>query len=192
MNRAFLIVAAAIFLLMAASCEENDERLAQFAEESVRQQAGQNREMVELNREVAQAHQDLIGLQQNLEEQQVGVNDQRDELESERREIAEQRHRDPLIAAAINNVGLVLACLIPLALAGYLLYCLWDRSDDEAVGELLIQELTTDRPLLLPLLQTDVARIENQCKTDPSSLTQADADQDEDSADRTSRLDPTT
>jgi DNA repair exonuclease SbcCD ATPase subunit len=151
MNRAFLIVAVAIFLLVMTSCDEDDERLAQFAAESVRQQAGQNREMSQLNREVAQAHQDLVGLQQNLEEQQVQVNHQRDELESERREIAKQRHRDPIIAAAINNVGLVLACLIPLALAGYLLYCLRNQDDDEAVGELLIQELTTDRPLLLPL-----------------------------------------
>lgn len=100
---------------------------------------------------IANAHQELIGLQHNLEEQQVQINNQRDQLESERREIANQRHRDPVIAAAISNVGLVLACLIPLTLAGYLLYCLRDRSDDEAVGELLIQELTSDRPLVLPL-----------------------------------------
>jgi hypothetical protein len=169
--------------VVVAGCEEDDERLARFAEESTRQQAGQNREMSQLNREVARAHQDLIGVQQNLEEQQVQVNDQRDELESERREIATQRHRDPLIAAAVNNVGLVLACLIPLALAGYLLYCLRDRSDDEAVGELLIRELTADRPLLLPPLRTDVGRIADQRNPDPPSLTQADAEQDEDSAD---------
>ena len=151
MNRALWIVAVAVFLVVVTSCDDEDDRLVQFAEESVRQQAGQNREMSQLNREVAQAHQGLINLQQNLEEQQVQVNHQREQLESERREIAKQRHRDPIIAAAINSVGLVLACLIPLALAGYLLYCLRDRSDDEAVGELLIQELTTDRPLVLPL-----------------------------------------
>jgi len=151
MNRALWIVAVPIFLAVAVGCEEDDERLAQFAEESVRQQAGQNREMSQLNREVAQAHQDLIGLQQNLEEQQVQVNYQRDEMESERREIAKHRHRDPIIAAAISNAGLTLACLIPLGLAGYLLYCLRSQDDDQAVGELLIQEITADRPLLLPL-----------------------------------------
>jgi TolA-binding protein len=152
MNRALFVVVAAILLFAMVSCEDSgDERLAWLAQESTRRQAEQNREMAQLNREVAQAHQELIGLQHNLEEQQVQVNQQRDRLESERREIARQRHRDPIIAAAISNVGLVLACLIPLALAGYLLYCLRDRSDDEAVGELLIQELTTDRPLVLPL-----------------------------------------
>ena len=153
MSRAlFVILVGAILVCAMMSCEDSgDERLAWYAQESTRQQAEQNREMAQLNREVAQAHQDLIGLQHNLEEQQVQVNRQRDQLESERRAIARQRHRDPIIAAAISNVGLVLACLIPLALAGYMLYCLRDRSDDEAVGELLIQELTTDRPLVLPL-----------------------------------------
>ena len=68
MNRALLIVAVAIFLVVMTSCDEDDERLAQFAEESVRQQAEQNREMSQLNREVAQAHQDLVGLQQNLDD----------------------------------------------------------------------------------------------------------------------------
>jgi hypothetical protein len=183
MNRALLIVAVAIFLLVMTSCDEDDERLAQFAAESVRQQAEQNREMSQLNREVAQSHQDLIGLQQNLEEQQVGVNHQRDQLESERHEIAKQRHRDPIIAAAINNVGLVLACLIPLGLAGYLLYCLRNQKDDPIVTELLIEEITSDQPTLLPSPQKDVARIEDQRKPDPPSLTQADADQEEDSPD---------
>jgi TolA-binding protein len=146
------VLVATILLLAMVSCEDNgDERLAWYAQESTRQQAEQNREMAQLNREVAQAYQELIGLQHNLEEQQVQLNDQRDQLESERRAIASHRHRDPIIAAAISNVGLVLACLIPLALAGYLLYCLRDRSDDEAVGELLIQELTSDQPLVLPL-----------------------------------------
>ena len=183
MSRTSLVLAVAVLLVPLTGCGPGDERLARLAEQSLHQQAEQNREMSELNREVTQAHQELIGLQHDLEEQQAEVNHQRDQLESERREIAEQRHRDPIIAAAVNNVGLVLACLIPLALAGYLLYCLRNQSDDEAVGELLIHELTTDRPLVLPLPQTDVACIEDQRKPEPPSLTQADAEPKEDSAD---------
>jgi uncharacterized sodium:solute symporter family permease YidK len=99
-------------MIAVTGCEESDERLARFAEESTRQQAEQNREMAQLNREVSQAHQELVNLQHDLEEQQAQVNRQRDQLESERREVAKQRHRDPIIAAAINSVGLVLACLI--------------------------------------------------------------------------------
>ena len=102
MNRAPWIAVFAILLVIAAGCEEDDERLAQYAEQSTRQQAGQNREMTQLNREVAQSHKELVGLQHDLEGQQVAVNHQRDQLESERREIAKHRHRDPIIAAAIS------------------------------------------------------------------------------------------
>lgn len=183
MNRALWIVAVAIFLAVAAGCEEEDERLAQFAEESTRQQAGQNREMSQLNREVAHTHKELVSLQHDLEEQQAEVNRQRDQLEVERRELAKQRHRDPIIAAAISNVGLVLACLIPLALAGYLLYCLRSQQDDPVVTELLIEEMTSEQPTLLPPPRTGIARIEDRHKPEPPSSAQADADQEVDSAD---------
>ena len=183
MNRALWIVVAASFLIVAAGCEEDDERLAQYAEESTRQQAGQNREMSQLNREVAQAHTELVGLQHDLEEQQVDVNHQRDQLESERREIAKHRHRDPIIAAVISSVGLVLACLIPLGLAGYLLHCLSNQKDDPVVTELLIEEMTSEKPTLLPRPQNSVARIADQRDPEPPSLSTADADQEVDSAD---------
>ena len=185
MNRAcFVVLVAAILLLAMVSCDDSgDERLAWLAQENTRQQAEQNREMAQLNREVAQAHQELIGLQHNLEEQQVQINDQRDLLESERREIANHRHRDPIIAAAISNVGLVLACLIPLALAGYLLYCLRDQKDDPVVAELLIEEMISEQPTLLPPPRTGIARIEGQQRPEPPSLAQADADQEVDSDD---------
>ena len=185
MSRAFFIILVGAILVFAmTSCEESsDERLAWYGQESTRQQAEQNREMAQLNREVAQAHQELIGLQHNLEEQQVQVNRQRDQPESERRAIARQRHRDPIIAAAIGNVGLILACLIPLALAGYLLYCLRNQKDGPVVTELLIEEMTAEQPTLLPPPRTDIARIEGQRKLEPPSSPHADADQEADSAD---------
>lgn len=130
-------------------CDE-DRRLAEMAGENARLQAEQNREMSQLNREVAQAHQEVIGLQHDLEEQQEGINAERDLLESERRDIAKQRRRDPLVADAVRGAALLLGCLAPLALAAYLLYCLRDRDEDQVIGELLIEELTTDRPSLLP------------------------------------------
>ena len=179
MNRALFVLVVAVCLVALAGCEENDARLVRFAEESTRQQAGQNREMSQLNREVANAHKELVSLQHDVEEQQAEVNRQRDQLESERREIAKQRHRDPIIAEAISNVGLVLACLIPLALAGYLLYCLHNHKDDPVVTELLIEEIASEQPTLLPPPRTGTARIEDQREPDPSSLPQADADQDE-------------
>ena len=183
MIRAPWIVVFAILMVVAIGCEEDDERLAQYAEESTRQQAGQNREMSQLNREVAQAHTELVGLQHDLEEQQADVNHQRDHLESERREIAKHRHRDPIIAAVINNIGLMLACLIPLGLAGYLLHCLRHQKDDPVVTELLIEEITSEQPMFLPRPQNGVARIADQREPEPPSLVHADTSREVDSAD---------
>ena len=183
MNRALWIVVAVCCLMVASGCEEDNERLAQFAAESTRQQAEQNREMSELNREVADAHKELVGLQHDLEEQQANVNRQRDQLESDRREIAGHRHRDPIIAAVINNVGMVLASLIPLGLAGYLLYSLNSQKDDPIVTELLIEEITSEQPMFLSPQQDRVARIEDQRKPEPPSLVHSDTSQEVDPGD---------
>ena len=55
-----------------------------------------------------------------------------------------------MIAAAIVQVGLILGCLAPLALAAYLIHTLRHSSeDDSAVTELLVSEIVTDRPRFL-------------------------------------------
>ena len=73
-------------------------------------------------------------------------------MEAERRQIAGERQRAPIIAAAITQVGLILACLAPLALCAYLLWSLKSTAEqDEAVTELLVEELTSEHPrFLLP------------------------------------------
>ena len=92
-------------------------------------------------------------------------------MEQERRDIAAQRHRDPIVAQTISVVGLTLACLLPLLLAGYVIYALNRSSDDnDALSELLIMEMTADQPLLLPSSLTTVAAIEHT----PSSLNAPD------------------
>jgi len=154
--------------------DERDPRLAEFARQSVEQQARQNealsrqseavvaqsgklaeaaRQLVDedarARREMVAAHQQL---QDQLGQQRAAVDAQRDRLEQERQQIARQRHRDPLIAAAVQSFGGILACLLPLLVCLYLLHRL-TASDgpDHALGELLIEELTADRPTWLPL-----------------------------------------
>jgi hypothetical protein len=75
----------------------------------------------------------------------------RDELEQERKQIAEQRHRDPIIASSIQTIGLIVACLLPLLVCVYVLRQM-NRSDpdDATVAELLVLELVSDEPRLLP------------------------------------------
>lgn len=163
----------AVVMLIVVGCDSRDERLADFAERSIDTQQQQNeiigrqseqvvlesRALAEAAKEVvaadAQARQELIAAQrelnQGLQVERAGVHQQRDELEKERREIADQRFRDPVIATTLHTIGLLLVCLAPLVLAAYALRQLNQRVDDGAkLGDLLVEELSTDRPLLLP------------------------------------------
>ena len=140
-------------------CDE-DKRLVELANESTQRQAEQNQEMSRLNQEVAESHQrlieadaqsrqELVELQHDLQADQSEVARQRDELESDRQELAKAREREPIIASAISTAGMLLACLMPLVLAWYLLAGRHD-DPDEALGELLTLDLVAEEPLLLP------------------------------------------
>lgn len=127
-----------------AGCDDENARVAEVAREAANRQAEQNKVMADL-----QTH--MTSLQQDVQKSQVEVGRQRDLLEGERREIAAQRHRDPIIAAVLMDVGLVLACLAPLVLALYVLRSLGDAGQTEsAMTEVLITELVADKPLFLP------------------------------------------
>lgn len=157
-------VTLSVLLLFAATgCRESsDDRLVEMAQEHVARQAEQNRQMAELHKQLtegsrqlveadARAREELVVLQHDLRADQAEIGHQRDQLEAERRRIAEQRHRDPLIAAAIMQTGLVLACLLPLIVAVYVLWAVGrSRQSDDAVTELLVEELVADQPRLLP------------------------------------------
>ena len=140
---------AATLLLSLAGCSSSDDRLVEFARESAIQQTAQNEQTARVTHELAESRTQQVRMQRDLQQQQAGVNNQRDQLESERREIARLRHRDPVIAAAIGTSALVLASLAPLLLAGYAVHRLRNGNDDDLIG-LLIDELASDRPILIP------------------------------------------
>ncbi|HZZ26897.1 MAG TPA: hypothetical protein VFE46_02725 [Pirellulales bacterium] len=73
-------------------------------------------------------------------------------MEADRRDIADQRVRDPLVANALEAVGLVLACLAPLVICAYALKQAGSVPAEEELGTILVQELTSERPQLLPTL----------------------------------------
>lgn len=103
----------------------------------------------------AQGRQELTELQREahaaVAKERQSIDRQREGLESERKKIAEDRQRAPVIAAAIAQFGLILACLAPLLLAAYLLHVLRHSSDDDAaVTELLVEEIVAARPRFLP------------------------------------------
>ena len=101
-------------------------------------------------------------LQQEIEAARENVDTQRDELDRERREIALHRYRDPIVAQSLGAIDLTLACLLPLCLAGYVLYTLNRHSSESAdLGELLVTEIAADQPLLLPAPPTTAGRLEH-------------------------------
>ena len=157
MGRMTLLAALA---LAATGCSsESDARLAWLAEQSVEAQARQNEEMARQSRQVAEASQALVeadaqarremieaqaSLHKDLHEERTGLDERRDELEQDRRDVARHSRTDPLIANAIMAVGVLLACIAPLALAGYVLY-LTTRPGNEAdaMNELLVTEFVS-------------------------------------------------
>ena len=162
-DKMILMPIVAALMLTAIGCdEEENKRLAEMAERHLERQAEQNRQVTELQREVAegsrrlveadaQARQEMVALQREVQAERSEVGRQRDLLEGERRDLAAKRRLDPIVAAAITNIGLLLACLLPLVLCWYLLTRRVEPADDQAVAEVLLEDLVADRPLLLPL-----------------------------------------
>ena len=177
MKRNQIAIFPILLLLTVIGCSDSpdmrDQRLAEFAEQAVKEQARQNDRMADQSQAVveeshqlaetakelvekdAEARRELIAAQQELtsqlNDQQATVDAGRGQLEQDRREIAEQRHRDPIVATAIENTGLVIACLLPLIVAVYVIRQMQSQEPDHAaVAEMLVLEVTSDEPRLLP------------------------------------------
>lgn len=172
----------------------DDGRLADYAHNSVEQQtkqneqiAKQNLEVTQQNRQVAEAAQKLVeadararqemvtaqkSLQEGLQAERSTLDQQRQEIEHERQVIARERYWEPLIAEAIAGCGVLLACLLPLAICIYVLWSLHtDHGDEAALNELLVSELTTDGPrLLLPPVAAPLALEEIPPSDDSESV----------------------
>jgi TolA-binding protein len=148
-------------IVLIAGCS-SDAKVARIAEKAADRQAEQNKEMVRLQHEVAAASKDLVAadaqarkemaeVHHNLTEQQHNIHQQHNQLEHERQDIARQRQRDPIIAAAIQDGGLIIACLLPLLLAALVIWRLRDSGEElQTLNQVLIQELVAEEPRLLP------------------------------------------
>ena len=172
--RGVAMVAAVLLLTTIVGCGRSpDERLADFAQQTMSEQVRQNDRMADQSQAVvaeshqlaetakelvehdAEARRELIAAQQELTSQlngqQSAIYTGHEQLEQDRREIAEQRHRDPIIAAVIQDFGLFIACLLPLVVAVFVIRQMQSQEPDHAaVAELLVLELTADEPRLLP------------------------------------------
>ncbi len=155
MKQSLLTILMISIALMIVGCDSSDERLADFAQQSTAQQAQQNSTTAEVAREAAESQrrvietveksrQDLIGVQKELDLQRTTV-------AQERKELTEQRRQESLLAPVLTTIGYLLVTALPLVLCWYLLYTLKNTPVDEsAVTQLLVQDLLSEQPVLLP------------------------------------------
>ena len=160
MKQMLRMILALVAILLVTGCD-GDDRLARMATESAARQAEQNRELVRLNREVAEgtkllvdadsrSREELVALQRDLQAEQAEIGGQRDSLERERKALAQERQRDSVLAAVLVGLGESLVGALPLILCWYLLHGLRHESGDEGLAELLVEEIASEQPKLLP------------------------------------------
>ena len=152
-----------------------DQRLAEFAQKSVTEQSQQNARITEIVKREASSRQELFSLHQSLtkqlNKQQEAIDASRNRLETDRSEIAQQRFRDPIIAAVLQTTGIMIACLLPLLVGGFGLWQMQSQEPDHAaVANLLVAELTS--PRFLHCQTPNLARL----GTAPGALPLKDSD----------------
>jgi len=134
------------------------DRMTELTQEFIEEEAAARQELLELQQQLADAdaqnRRELNELQQqahaSISARTQALDGQRDALEAERRQIAAERQRAPVIAEAVKFAAGVIACLLPLGVVVYLLFCLRDGAEaDSATVEILVQELVSDQPRLL-------------------------------------------
>ena len=149
-----------MLILLIVGCD-TDERLVKLASKAADRQAEQNKEMARVNQSVAegtkslitehsQSRKELTGLQKDIQSQQTDVNHQRDQLEVERRQIAGQRLTESRLGPVLRSLVIVALGVTTIGFCGYLLVRLYQPNDDP-LGELLLEDLVSEEPKLLPI-----------------------------------------
>lgn len=139
---ALLLLTAAI-LITTAGCDNDDDRMWRLSRDVTQA----SRELVAADSE---ARREMIVVHRELQEERQSLDRQHEHLEDERREIAARRHRDPLVANALLMTGLVMAALLPLAVAWRLLEHQFSQSEDAQLVDVLVAEMTSPAPALMP------------------------------------------
>ncbi|MBN73425.1 MAG: hypothetical protein CME32_29570 [Gimesia sp.] len=166
MEKLTLPITLTLILLTVAGCSSDENsRVAELATQQLDRQSEQNQRMAELQQEVAsgsrelveadaRSRQEMVTLQREMQTERNEIGHQRDQLEAERREIADTRNRDPIIAAAIARVAMLVVSLLPLLICWLLLSQKIAPPDDQQMTELLLEDLISVEPRLMPPVNT--------------------------------------
>lgn len=145
-----------------SGCRDDSARVAAVAQQALEVQSKQNAQLAKLSGEVvessqqlvtqdAQARTQILAAQRDLQTQQTALGRQRDDLEAERRRLAAQRRTESVLGPIAATLGAAFLCLLPLGIAGYALYLSRGSVPEmEDVGQILLEELVSDCPKLLP------------------------------------------
>ncbi len=154
-------------LIAVIGCGSPDDRYAGLAERVVDEQSKHNAHAAQQTQQIAEASRELVAadarsrqemieahehLQSDVGQQRLIVDRQRDALEAERRQIAATRQQAPVVASAIGGAGMLLAMVLPLVLAIFLLrYLAASPEPTIELVELLSSELisTETQPRLV-------------------------------------------
>ncbi|MEQ8636388.1 hypothetical protein [Gimesia maris] len=166
MEKPTLPITLTLILLTGSGCSSDENsRVAELATRQLERQSEQNQRMAELQQEVAsgsrelveadaRSRQEMVTLQREMQTERKEIGHQRDQLEAERRDIADSRNRDPIIAAAITRVAMVVVSLLPLLICWLLLSQKIEPADDQQMTELLLEDLVLTEPRLMPPAKT--------------------------------------
>ena len=137
-----------------AGCGE-DKRLAEMANENAQRQAAQNQEMARLNREIAEGSKRLVAANAEANDKllttQQKLDEQRSQIDGERQVLADERHWESILGPLITTTGTLLVCALPLVLCWFLLHGLRKGGEEADISQLLVEEIVSDQPTLLPL-----------------------------------------
>ena len=130
------------------------------------EQARQNERASQQTQEIAEASNRLIEADANsrrellktrhdldaeITQERLRIDADRHDIESERKRLAYERQQAPIVANAVLLVGGLLASVVPLLLYAYLLRYLTSANDPSSgLSELLIEDIASDHPMLLP------------------------------------------
>lgn len=164
-----MLVVDMLGIIVLSGCSHSDERLVRLSQDQLKRQADQNRQVARQSELVAQTARQVVeadaAARQQFASERLGLTAQHtdlqrrhDDLERQRQQIAGQRHRDPILAAALVQAAALLACSRPLVFCFCLLHALRKADPGDELLELLTLEVLADHSRLsLPLKGTPAA-----------------------------------
>jgi hypothetical protein len=148
--------------LTTSGCNEN-ARVARVATEAAQRQAEQNQQMARVASQVtegakrlveadAQARKELVAAHRELQAERAEIGRHRDQLEAERRQIAHERRTQSMLVPVLRGCAVFAVCGLAVAFCLLLLLGLNRQDDSEDVlTDLLVEELTSEQPAILPI-----------------------------------------